>query len=312
MDFLSSLYSNENFGIILFAVISILVLAFLLILFFGKKDQKDRKLAETKKIELENQEQEQASVAFQETEPAKPIEIPVEPIAETMVRTPNLVLNEDLITEANQEEIPNPVELINQVPKPLEEPVMPNKEFDFDALAASISKELESIGKPEPEAPIEEPKQEETKIPTFDSLVELTSKALNPEEKEEPAKNASEMPSALEVKEKKEEVMDKPKMPRPTQFSSVFVTKKKETIPEIKEDIKEEPEIPETKVEPIIPEPVPVKPTFELPKTIDLPKLNNDPVPNPEPVIKNNTSNIIFPSLENDIPAYPKNDENRM
>ena len=45
MDFLTNLYSNDNFGIILFIVISILVLAFLIVLFFGKKDQKERKLA---------------------------------------------------------------------------------------------------------------------------------------------------------------------------------------------------------------------------------------------------------------------------
>ena len=43
MDFLESLYSIENFGIYLFVIIGILVILFLIVLFFGKKDQKKRK-----------------------------------------------------------------------------------------------------------------------------------------------------------------------------------------------------------------------------------------------------------------------------
>ena len=44
MDFLDKLYSSNYFGIGLFAVIAFLVVTFLVVLFFGKKDEKKRKL----------------------------------------------------------------------------------------------------------------------------------------------------------------------------------------------------------------------------------------------------------------------------
>ena len=43
MEFLYKLYSNDFFGIGLFIVITILAFSFLVILFFGKKDQKTKK-----------------------------------------------------------------------------------------------------------------------------------------------------------------------------------------------------------------------------------------------------------------------------
>ena len=49
MDFLYKLYSYNYFGIGLFIVITILAFAFLVILFFGKKDEKTRR--ELEKVE---------------------------------------------------------------------------------------------------------------------------------------------------------------------------------------------------------------------------------------------------------------------
>lgn len=71
MEFLYKLYDNEYFGIALFIVIAILIFLFLLILFFGKKDEKKRKLEETKRLELES------TNAFKETnENIESLEIP--------------------------------------------------------------------------------------------------------------------------------------------------------------------------------------------------------------------------------------------
>ena len=71
MEFLYKLYDNEYFGIALFIVIAILIFLFLLILFFGKKDEKKRKLEETKRLELES------TNAFKETnENVESLEIP--------------------------------------------------------------------------------------------------------------------------------------------------------------------------------------------------------------------------------------------
>ena len=50
MDFLNKLYESNYFGIGLFAVIAFLVVTFLIVLFFGKKDEKKRKLEATQKI----------------------------------------------------------------------------------------------------------------------------------------------------------------------------------------------------------------------------------------------------------------------
>ena len=55
MEFLYKLYDLPNFGIILFAIIAILLILFLVILLFGKKDERIR-LEETRKLELANTE----------------------------------------------------------------------------------------------------------------------------------------------------------------------------------------------------------------------------------------------------------------
>ena len=73
MDFLDKLYSSNYFGIGLFAVIAFLVVTFLVVLFFGKKDEKKRKLEETTKVGVTNEN------AFKETTPVTPVEIPVNP-----------------------------------------------------------------------------------------------------------------------------------------------------------------------------------------------------------------------------------------
>lgn len=71
MDFLDKLYSSNYFGIGLFAVIAFLVVTFLIVLFFGKKDEKKRKLEATQKLETDN--------TFKETSTSTPVEIPTNP-----------------------------------------------------------------------------------------------------------------------------------------------------------------------------------------------------------------------------------------
>ena len=71
MDFLNKLYESNYFGIGLFAVIAFLVVTFLVVLFFGKKDEKKRKLEATQKVNTEN--------TFKETSTVAPVEIPANP-----------------------------------------------------------------------------------------------------------------------------------------------------------------------------------------------------------------------------------------
>ena len=54
MKFLDTLFNYEYFGPVLFAIIAILIIIFFIVLFFGKKDENERKLEETRRLELAN------------------------------------------------------------------------------------------------------------------------------------------------------------------------------------------------------------------------------------------------------------------
>ena len=88
MDFLESLYEIENFGIYLFVIIGILVVLFLVVLFFGKKDQKMRKKLE----EIEEEKPETTDeFAFQTTENATDTNATEETVDENQATTENSV-----------------------------------------------------------------------------------------------------------------------------------------------------------------------------------------------------------------------------
>lgn len=342
MDFLTKLYSNDNFGIILFTSISILVLAFLIILFFGKKDQKERKLAETKILNTNTNEEkkEKEEVAFAENTPRT--ELNVYPTSENNT-IPEVPLPFNMETP---KVVPEPMNIVKGTKDPFTTtgpiPLPPQNDFDFDALAESISKELESIGvsadnieNQPPVAPIIEPEikpvppikvepiiKEKTPEPIFkqedprpiEPIIKPTEQpTLNIEPTimktiDNPNPIKFETPKEPErpitpIREKTvRPAEEKIKMPSPTQFSSVFVNKKKEQN-NIETPIME----PIKSVEPKRIEETPAKPTIELPKTIDLPKLNTGTETKEESI-----PNISFKSLEEDIPTYENNNENRM
>ena len=258
MDFLESLYSIDNFGIYLFIIIGLLVVLFLVVLFFGKKDQKKRKELEEK---LE-QTKISSKDAFEEVTPVTPVEVPEEPVEvkeeepvvqppePTVLPTTNVVLNDNLEMVSNETEETQP------------EPA--NKEFDFDALADAINKELSSMEKNTEEEPVLQPV-----VPPVVEPVEETP--VLPQEKE------PEIAPVLE--EKKEDVRPKPVMP--AVFSSVYVNREKE-------EPKKEGEMPTEA-------PAPVRPQIELPKMMDLPKKAHDTEPVVKPVLEENTDDdIIF------------------
>ena len=124
MDFLNKLYESNYFGIGLFAVIAFLVVTFLIVLFFGKKDEKKRKLEATQKLAADN--------TFKETTEPTPVEIPANPepvepinleansIVEPVVMTPN----EPLVKPVE------PVTPIMPTPPINQEPINPIKEED--------------------------------------------------------------------------------------------------------------------------------------------------------------------------------------
>ncbi len=255
MDFLESLYSIENFGIYLFVVIGILVVLFLVILFFGKKDEQKRK--------EEAQTSNETVDTFKETTNVTPVEVPVveqNPFGSMQVPEVNQVskIEENTSVEPiSEEKIPEVVE----------------KEFDFDALAAAISKELESIDN----VPVNEAK--EVKPDLIEPATSVEPVLPKKEEKEFPVLEESQVVKeepkvSFEIPEEKNTVNieEKKVMPRPTVFSSVYVNRNIEE-PKIMEE--QNPNVEEAKVEPtpiVEPKASPVAPKIELPKMMDLPK----------------------------------------
>ena len=258
-NFLESLYQIENFGIYLFVFIGILIVLFLVILFFGKKDSVKEEKENTEVSKEEPQVTEEPKVEeplFKEMSENIPVETPhlKSENIEAPMPTVNNVLNEEIRSFEEPEKSPI-VEDAGVTPKE-------EKEFDFDALAAAITKELESIEKKEntvaePVAPV----LEETKEEPLHFETDMVKEEIKVEEPKEEIK--------VEEKEVKKEE-PKTKRVMPTVFSSVYVNRSVEEPKILKDEIKkaEEPKVEET----------PLKAKIELPKTIDLPK----PKANPE------------------------------
>ena len=184
-EFLESLYEIENFGIYLFVVIGVLVVLFLLVLFFGKKSA-DERLEEFEEKENDNVN------AFKTIENEVALDTPkVSKTVDEEVK-PSINNEEDIVSEndtpINEEHEEHEETINNQVE---------NKEFDFEALANEISKELESIDNDKKVVNEVKPVIEE-----HDELINVF-KDSNQEPKKEESKS----------------------VPRPTVFSSVYVNR---------------------------------------------------------------------------------------
>ena len=140
MDFLDRLYSSNYFGIGLFAVIAFLVVTFLVVLFFGKKDEKKRKLEETGKVET------QSEVAFKETTPVTPVEVgeKLEPVAP---------INLEPVEEGNNTPVFQSTPITPVMPVP---PVEPVKVEENNEYVDNLTVEEPTIATPQVE-PVVEP-----------------------------------------------------------------------------------------------------------------------------------------------------------
>lgn len=146
MDFLNKLYESNYFGIGLFAVISVLVVTFLIVLFFGKRDEKKRQLEKpqdfvpTKPVDTN---------AFKETTPITPIDLnssvapteisspvtPIEPVAPISMDMPTNnvapILEPTIAEQPVTPKIETPIIEAPVIPEPIvnerviNEPVIP-------------------------------------------------------------------------------------------------------------------------------------------------------------------------------------------
>lgn len=252
MEFLNELYSNEYFGIGLFIVITILAFSFLVILFFGKKDEKARLEKETNKeneVKIEEIKPKETTtpeametIVLNEETPAIEEEKVLEESEDTMEFTP---LNSSELEEPQNEEL----EVFEE--KKLE---------DLDPFITSnlvLNTDYINV-----EDQIEEPTYIESEVSTVEeepSIDEVLSKYDAIEEQTLQEENT---PVILEEQESgifgEQEKEEKPTAP----FSSVYLDKEETKVeePENKVDLDK------------------TRNLFELPKRVDLPKRSDNAI----------------------------------
>lgn len=280
MEFLYKLYSNNYFGIGLFIVITILAFAFLVILFFGKKDEKAR-IAEEKELEKKTN--------VENTEAKE--EVPNDTLeAITLNEEPSLKTEEISSDEEIALEEPTEDEPIFESESVLDDPIIdtqeeeptyfeetPKEEMD-PFVTSNIVLNTDYIMDEEPEMEkIEEDLSKTSDIYNLNSLIqeeipsndeETIDDVLNKYDAieetvlEEPVMETPEEENAPIVEENEVDVFTRPDdsiKKASTPFSSVYLTKEEA----------------ETKKEEEVEEPKPAMPSrtaFDLPKRVDLPK----------------------------------------
>lgn len=189
-DFIYGLYQNDNFTLILVIALVVLIIAFVVVYFFGKKDQKLEETKRLQKIELDAFKQE-------ENVPEK-VEVKEE------------LKKEDEVKETINEDV-NVTEFIPDVKEEIEEEVnIPlKKEENVRPLFKDHEEEEKPISINELSSNLEDEKLEND-LSSLESI-----------------KNEFNSINIPEVKEEMEKPVFKPS---PQIFSSVFVDKKEENI----------------------------------------------------------------------------------
>lgn len=166
MDFLNKLYDSNYFGIGLFAVISFLVVTFLIVLFFGKRDEKKRKLEETNNLTI-NQANNVVN-GFQETSVPTPVEVPVQNVEPVPVMPVNPVNEMQSIPVQNVE----PVAPINFESEPIK-PVMP---VNYEEPKIEVMEEKDFVEN----LVVEEPVKQSFEIPVVNEPVMPMQNSVEP------------------------------------------------------------------------------------------------------------------------------------
>lgn len=189
-DFIYGLYQNDNFTLILVIALVVLIIAFVVVYFFGKKDQRLEETKRLQKIELD---------AFKQEEKApEKVEVKEE------------VKNEPEVKETVNEDV-NVTEFIPDIKEEIEEEVnIPlKKEEEVKPLFKDHEEEEKPISINELASDLEDEKLESD----LNSLESIKNEF-----------------NSINIPEVKEEVEKPVFKPSPQIFSSVFVDKKEENI----------------------------------------------------------------------------------
>lgn len=200
-ELLNKLYSYEYFGIYLMISIIVLIALFIIILFFGKKDQKEREIEATKKLQQINND------AFKDDSLEQKLEI------ENVTKEQ---LENDTIAVPTIEDVPSIMATSdNEIP----EPVLPIQE----AMPAESNNSVEPVAEISLETPVED-------IPVVDIPV-IETPVVEQEKEEETA------PLLEKVEEKplifNDFSLDMPSVPEDVQVEPIAPVVEQETEEEI-------------------------------------------------------------------------------
>ena len=295
MEFLYRLYSNDYFGIGLFIVITILAFSFLVILFFGKKDEKARNTEINKE---KNTTETVTNPVDNKENTVEEVELQPDSIGQLDSVIEGLAPASDAPVEENEkEQESNPIDPFAVPENLISTPELPDEQPENEVVLPQEGKEENVSEIEQNSSPFEmdggevsdqeaEKTEEESAIP---SNINLEPFHIEAPVIEEP------VPNDIFAEPSNEE----PKKPTlPPQFSSVYLNNSNNKP---KENIEKETD---KKVEAEEVAPMPVKPDFELPKTLDLPKLNKNSNASSNDIIKSSDSSKtitnIFDKLEED------------
>lgn len=303
MDFLDTLFRYEYFGPILFGVIALLIVIFFIILFFGKKDEQERKLEETRRLELAN------ANAFKEEETSVRVEVEA-PMETTVVEPESVPIIEEPIKEMTSVEVNeiNPFDSLSMFNEASEKRELDKEEIkpiindvSSEPLLQPIEIEPLSSFKANDEdvTPIEETKQPEIKMEenpqelkyNFTELASSLAKEIEDLEKLSVRKDENKKPefTIQDVNVDVTPIKDIQRSnPRPV-FSSVFVepvkpateeSKVEEPLISVTEEVKQD--VPIIKTEEIKPEVVEINEEVKHDEhpVIDFAKLKGEAKPN--------------------------------
>ncbi len=251
MDFIYELYQNDNFVLYLTIALVILIVLFVLVLIFGKRDQKLEETKRLQKIDVDAFKEEKKDEVKVEVPTKEPEEIKTEKVEEVKEEIKPVTTEEPKVTKSifdDTQVLPIADKVEN---KATDEGI---KVTTFEPIKVEEKQEepaVEEANKKEVNKPLIDI-EEESKPINIKELDEINFDDINLEKdlgELENIKNefdSIKIPEVKEVKEEKKEekVIErnetKPFKPSPQVFSSVFVKKEEPVVEEVKEEIKTE------------------------------------------------------------------------
>ena len=251
MDFIYELYQNDNFVLYLTIALVILIVLFVLVLIFGKRDQKLEETKRLQKIDVDAFKEEKKDEVKVEVPAKEPEEIKTEKVEEVKEEIKPVTMEEPKVAKSifdDTQVLPIADKVENrtadeEIKVTTFEPIKVEEKQEEPAVEEANNKEVNK-----PLIDIEE----ESKPINIKELDEINFDDINLEKdlgELENIKNefdSIKIPEVKEVKEEKKEekVIErnetKPFKPSPQVFSSVFVKKEEPVVEEVKEEIKTE------------------------------------------------------------------------